>query len=52
MSRTVVFYDQGMIYREIGGVLIKVAHRVASALHDILDQRIGMIHGSLRVIHK
>ena len=52
VSDAVVFYDTRMIYREIGGILIKVAHRIAAALHYVLDQSIGMIHSGPRIVHK
>jgi hypothetical protein len=41
-----------VIYREIRGVLIKVANRIAAALHYILDEGVGTIHSSLRIIDK
>jgi hypothetical protein len=52
MSNAVVFYDTRMIYRKIGGILSKVSHRIAAAAHYVLDQRVGTIHGSPRVVHK
>src|SRR5579862_2149554 len=41
-----------MIHREIGGILLEVAHRIAASLHYVLDQRIGMIHGGPWIVHK
>ena len=37
VSDAIVFYDKRMIYREIRGILIKVAHRIAAAFHYILQ---------------
>ena len=41
-----------MIYREICGILLKVSHRVAAAVHYVLDQRIGMIYGGPGIVHE
>jgi hypothetical protein len=48
-SEAVVFYDTRVIYREIGGILIEITHRIAAVLHYVLDQGIGMLYGGPRV---
>ena len=41
-----------MINRDVRGPLFEVPHRVASRLHDFLDQAVGVGDGRLRIIHE
>jgi hypothetical protein len=44
--------DPRTIFREIDGILLQSAYRIAAALNNILDQRIDMKHGGSRIIRE
>src|SRR5688572_5862806 len=47
---TVVLHDVRMVYRDVRGALLEVAHGVTSELHEVGDEAVGFDHGALRVV--
>jgi hypothetical protein len=52
MRRAIVLDHTRMIHRKVGGILLKIADWITPPLHDVLDQDIGVLYRSSRIVHE